>query len=177
LLEACVVQGAHVKKNKTCVHCRFSLSLKARSTQGGRESSNLEARRVRLPLLALGFLIFEMLESEAFNYVALYTEPRRDPILLDSELSVILMSRKMGEGAWDLDGAILDAWRLKMGRCTDYYDVDIGGRSHASGAVFDHCKAMVAEWSRRVNSSVELCAESDGGDFLIVANYNAPLKP
>jgi hypothetical protein len=129
------------------------------------------------PPLSFPELFFKMSEEDAFNYVALYVEPRRDPVILESEISVILSSHKRGELAWDLDWAILDCWKLKMGRASDYYDVDVGGRAHSSGAVFEHCKAMVQLWERRANVSIELDADGLTGDFLVVANYNDPLKP
>lgn len=118
-----------------------------------------------------------MTEGEAFQYVMLYSEAGRDPLVLESEISVILMSHKRSSSTWDLDWTILDVWKLKLGRCSDYYDVDVGGRAHASGAVFDHCREMVRLWEKRINVSVELTVAEETGDFLVVANYNDPLIP
>lgn len=116
-----------------------------------------------------------MTEEEAFNYVSLYSEPRRDPIVLDSELSVILTSHKRSDSSWDLDWAILDTWKLKLGRCSDYYDVTVGGRDHAASQVSQHCREMVQLWEKRANVSLEMMFGDESGEFMHVANYNDPL--
>lgn len=120
-----------------------------------------------------------MTEEQAFNYVSLYVEPRRDPVVTDGEISTVLMSHARAEDdGWDLDWAILDIWKLKMGRASDYYDIDIGGRAHASGAVFNHCQEMVKVWERRANVSLgSMFGDEGSGDVLVVANYNDPLEP
>lgn len=126
------------------------------------------------PLPVLGTLFRNMTEAEAFNYVSLFCEPRRDPILLDQEISIVLMSHKRFEGGWDLDWAILDCWKLKLAKCSDYYDVTVGGRDHSAEAVSRHCAEQIEIWSRRINGSVCIGGE-DSDEILIVANYNAPV--
>ena len=116
-----------------------------------------------------------MTEAEAFSYVSLYVEARRDPVLLDSEVSTVLSSHKRSSGGWDLDWAILDCWKLKLGRASDYYDVTVGGRTHSASQVSTHCAEMVRLWERRANVSLELINGDEGGEFMHVANYNDPL--
>ena len=115
-----------------------------------------------------------MTEQDAVSYIKIYAEAERDPLVSETEIQVLFNARKCG-GAWDLEGTILDIWRAKLGRCSDYYDVTIGGRDHTAEQIFKHCQEMVKLWEKRVNSSVKLATDATTGDFLVVANYNEPL--
>lgn len=47
---------------------------------------------------------------------------------------------------WNFEEAAHDAWKIKMGRCSDLHNVIRGGNSYDFDRIFDHCEKMANKY-------------------------------